>query len=112
MKGRRPSTSIFELPGGFYREQRVMARRDLYLEGCGNRCLAAIFGGDKIMAAFMDRVTGLLKSFQRVGEAIVLGPSRSSDPNRVCVQFEALSFLRLFAFGSRSVVTVAACGST
>lgn len=51
------------VPGGFHEGQRVMARSDLYLEG------------DKLMAAFMDK-------------AIVLGPSRSSDPSRVCVKFE------------------------
>lgn len=58
--------SIFEpppIPGGFHEGQNVMARRDLYLEG------------DNIMAAFMDK-------------AVVLGPSRSSDPNRICVKFQ------------------------
>lgn len=51
------------ISGGFYEGQRVMARSDLYLEG------------DNILAAFMDK-------------AVVLGPSRSSDPSRVCVRFE------------------------
>mmetsp|Transcript_39496 Transcript_39496/g.91304 ORF Transcript_39496/g.91304 Transcript_39496/m.91304 type:complete len:326 (-) Transcript_39496:32-1009(-) len=62
-KRRRSLSKEKEIPGGFHKDQQVVARRDLYLEG------------DTIMAMYMDK-------------AVVLGPSRSSDPNRVCVQFE------------------------
>ncbi|CAE7221063.1 unnamed protein product [Symbiodinium natans] len=63
-KRRRRSSQGPVIPGGFYKHQQVVARHDLYLEG------------DHIMALYMDK-------------AVVLGPSKSTDPNRVCVQFEA-----------------------
>eukprot|EP00913_Durusdinium_trenchii_P021887 g20566.t1 len=69
------------ISGGFYEGQRVMARSDLYLEG------------DNILAAFMDKVQDNLTTCQEreqlsAAQAVVLGPSRSSDPSRVCVRFE------------------------
>lgn len=62
-KKRRSSKAETPIPGGFHKDQQVVARHDLYLEG------------DTIMALYMDK-------------AVVVGPSKSTDPNRVCVQFE------------------------
>lgn len=62
-KKRRSSRAEPPIPGGFHKDQQVVARHDLYLEG------------DTIMALYMDK-------------AVVVGPSKSTDPNRVCVQFE------------------------